>query len=83
LVGCGLFPSVAHANEVVTYQYDAQGRLTQAAYSGSGENAGLALNYQVDLTGNRLLYLVTSSKNRGQQVVVVPLNGFTVIPINP
>lgn len=73
----------AYASETVAYSYDTQGRLINASHSGSGDNAGLGVTYQYDLAGNRTTYVVTGSKNRGQQVVVVPLNRFTVIPINP
>jgi hypothetical protein len=77
------FTVPAHASEVIVYSYDSQGRLVDTSHSGSGDSAGLEIAYQYDLAGNRTIYVVTGSKNRGQMVVVVPLNGFTVIPINP
>ena len=81
LVSCG--HSISLAAESVSYIYDAQGRLVEANHSGSGSNTGLVVKYQYDLAGNRTVYIVTGSKNRGQKLVVVPLNGFTIIPINP
>lgn len=73
----------ASASETVSYSYDAQGRLIQATHSGSGPNNAMAINIQYDAKGNRLSQTVTGSTNAGQQVVVLPLNGFTIIPINP
>ncbi len=70
------------ASETVTYTYDAQGRLIETAHSG-GPNANLDIRYGYDLRGNRTTQTISGSKNNGQQVVVLPLNGFTIIPINP
>ena len=78
-----LFGNPAAASETVTYTYDAQGRLIETAHSGSGPNANLDIQYRYDLPGNRTTQTVSGSKNNGQQVVVLPLNGFTIVPINP
>jgi YD repeat-containing protein len=70
--------------ETISYTYDTQGRLIEASHSGSGSNAGLDVQYRYDLSNNRTAQIVTGSRNKGQQVVVVPTsNGFNVIPVNP
>jgi len=79
----GLESAPALASETVNYSYDTQGRLVQASHSGSGPNSALAIIIQYDSKGNRVSQTVTGSTNAGQEVVVLPLNGFTVIPINP
>ena len=74
----------AVASEATTYTYDALGRVAAAASSGS-VNDGLNLSYTYDPAGNRLTYTVSGSANNGAPeriVVVVPLAGFKVIPIN-
>lgn len=77
--------SLSAAAETVTYSYDALGRLTSTSHSG-GDNDGMATTYQFDAAGNRTRLTVTGSRNRGlaeAAVIVVPLNGFTIIPIGP
>jgi len=78
-----LTAGAANASETITYSYDAQGRLIGASHSGSGGNTGLDITYQYDLAGNRTANAITGSKNKGQEVVVIPINGFMAIPINP
>ena len=76
--------SAASAAETVTYSYDALGRLTQVQHTG-GDNNGMVQSYGLDPAGNRTSYTVTGSKNKGlpeTMVIVLPLNGFTVIPIS-
>jgi hypothetical protein len=71
------------ASETVTYQYDPLGRLVQGNSSGSVNN-GLNIQYTIDEAGNRKRIVVTGSSNQGiptEGVIVVPLNGFTIIPI--
>lgn len=71
------------AAETVTYQYDLLGRLIQGSSSGSVNN-GLNIQYTIDEAGNRKRIVVTGSSNQGmptEGVIVVPLNGFTIIPI--
>lgn len=78
-----LLPSAALATETITYTYDAQGRVTQASSAGSVNN-GLMTVYTYDLAGNRTNVTVTNSPNNSPPVagaIVVPLNGFTVIPL--
>jgi hypothetical protein len=73
----------AQAAETINYTYDALGRVKSATHVG-GDNAGMVINYIYDPAGNRTQYQVTGSKNKGQPdgiVIVVPLNGFTLIPI--
>jgi hypothetical protein len=67
-VGCCL------ANETVTYTYDVLGRLVKVANSGS-INTGQQSTYSFDAADNRTTVVSTTS------VIVVPLNGFTIIPI--
>lgn len=69
--------STAHATETLTYTYDAQGRLTTVDHSGSVNN-GAQSAYSFDAADNRVNVTVTGG---GSAVIVVPLNGFTVIPI--
>ena len=71
----------AIASEV--YVYDALGRLTKVTQSDAS-----TIDYQYDPAGNRTLVSVDGSgtpdvnPNGPSAIVVVPLNGFTVIPIN-
>jgi hypothetical protein len=71
------------AAETVTYQYDLLGRLVQGSSSGSVNN-GLNIQYTIDEVGNRKRVVIAGSSNQGiptDGVIVVPLNGFTIIPI--
>lgn len=77
--GLALLPSIASAAETVTYAYDAKGRVTQVVHTGS-VNDGVVTTYALDKADNRTSVAVTGAS---QRVVVVPLNGFTVIPIPP
>jgi hypothetical protein len=75
--------SSASATENVTYTYDALGRLTQSSTTGTVNN-GLAAAVSYDAADNRTNYTVTGSANNSLPVVavvVVPLAGFTIIPI--
>ena len=71
-------PGVASASSTTTYTYDALGRLIQADTSGT-INDGVQLGIKYDAADNRESYSVKGATNK---VVVVPLNGFTVIPIS-
>lgn len=91
----GIFlSSAASAQETTTYSYDALGRLVTSQISG-GANNGTQTDIGYDPAGNRTTYAVggsTTSANgdpnaagtvsRQPMVIVVPLNGFTIIPIN-
>lgn len=82
LIACYLLalsvPSVASARQEVTeYTYDALGRLVKTQVNG-GPNGGTQTNTQFDPAGNRTQHQTTGARLR---VIVVPLNGFTVIPL--
>ena len=73
----------ASAQETTTYTYDALGRLTGSSVSG-GISSGTNTAIQYDPAGNRSRYQVTGASDVPRptgRVVVVPLNGFTVIPL--
>jgi len=84
----GLVTDSVRANETTTYVYDALGRLIENNQT-SGPNNGLRTVTCFDPAGNRSRYFVGTSGAPGcpnppkpiKAVVVVPLNGFTVIPI--
>ncbi len=73
----GLHAFEASASETITYTYDALGRLVAADTTGSVNN-GRQMDLVYDAADNRMSYEVSGSTNK---VVVVPLNGFTVIPL--
>lgn len=75
-------PSMALASETVTYSYDAKGRLTQVAHSGSTNN-GVVANYTFDKADNRTALTVSGSAFNGpaSRIIVIPLNGLTVLPL--
>lgn len=54
---CG---AAAHANETVTYIYDAKARLVKVVHSGSINN-GVTSQYSHDRTGNRTNVKVTGA----------------------
>jgi hypothetical protein len=68
----------AKAETIVTYAYDAQGRLTQAKHDG-GRNDDVQLDAGFDATDNRLQLTVTGRSKR--PMIVVPLNGYPIIPL--
>lgn len=68
----------ALAQEQIKIEYDALGRLTKVNRE-SGPNSGTMSAYSYDSASNRTSVTVTGAQKR---VVVVPLNGFTVIPLN-
>ncbi len=72
--------SAAHAEETVTYTYDALGRLVKVAKS-SGPASGVEMTYAYDQVGNRTNVTVTGTSRPapGPRYVVVPLNGYTLI----
>lgn len=69
--------SPATAESATTYTYDALGRLVEARTTGT-PNDGVKVSTTYDAADNRTTYVVTGSKNK---VVVVPLNGLSVIVI--
>lgn len=66
-----------NAASTTTYTYDALGRLVQANSTGTVNN-GAQMTTTYDAADNRTTYQVTGSASK---VVVVPLNGLTVIPV--
>ncbi len=76
-----LLPARAQASETVTYNYDAVGRLTNVTRGGS-VNSGIITTYRYDKADSRVSVDVTgSSFESSVRVLVVPLNGVTVIPL--
>jgi YD repeat-containing protein len=86
----------ASAQETTTYTYDALGRVKTVTHAG-GPASGVSSTYSYDPASNRTNVTVNgaqtsangddpnsgaSAPSRRPMVVVVPLNGFTVIPIN-
>jgi uncharacterized protein RhaS with RHS repeats len=69
--------AAAHASETISYAYDAQGRLVTATHTGTVNN-NVTATYSFDLADNRTNVTIFNAASR---VIVVPLNGLTVIPI--
>ena len=69
----------AYAQETINYGYDALGRVTTVNHSGSVNN-GVQQSYTHDAVDNRTNVTVTGAASAAK-VIVVPLNGLTVIPI--
>lgn len=85
------------AQETVTYTYDALGRLVESSSARgpatSPPTEKITTKIEYDPAGNRKSYSVSGSANGGgdggsgasapatRRFVVVPLNGFTIIPI--
>lgn len=67
----------ATAAETISCNYDAQGRLVTVVRTGTVNN-NVQANYSFDAADNRTNLTITNAFNR---VIVVPLNGLTVIPI--
>lgn len=69
------------ASAVETYDYDALGRLTKVTQDDS-----TTATFEYDMAGNRTRVAIAGSgvpdSNPNGALVVVPLNGFTVIVIN-
>ena len=82
MIGLALIPTVATAAESVTYTYDALGRLVRTQRSG-GPASGVDAQLQYDPAGNRTNVTVSgaSSSSPPVRVIVLPLNGYTVIPL--
>jgi YD repeat-containing protein len=71
----GILATPAFANSTTTYTYDALGRLVATSTTGTVNN-GAAATTSYDQAGNRVSRTVTGTRKR---VIVVPLNGITVI----
>ncbi|MCW2404394.1 YD repeat-containing protein [Sphingobium sp. B1D7B] len=72
-----IVPVATRAAETTTYKYDAKGRLVEVKQTGGPAN-NASSTYQYDAADNRTNVKVDAQR----RVVVVPLNGFTVIPLN-
>lgn len=74
----------SHAAETVTYSYDALGRLVSSSVSG-GPSSGVNTAISYDPADNRTNYQVTGSTQLppGTTFIVLPLNGYMVIPVTP
>jgi YD repeat-containing protein len=86
--------SPAYSQETKTYTYDALGRVKGVAITG-GPATGTNTGYEYDAAGNRTKVTVSGSPNgsasgndpgsgasTGRTIyIVVPLNGFTLIPV--
>lgn len=72
------------AAETVTYSYDALGRLVGSSVSG-GPSSGVNTTIAYDPADNRTNYQVTGSTQLppGTAFIVLPLNGFLVVPVTP
>lgn len=75
------FPAAAQTSQALVY--DALGRLVEVrTMPGSGTTQ--ASRYAYDAAGNRTMRLVTgggAGQGAASRIIVVPLNGFTIIPI--
>jgi uncharacterized protein RhaS with RHS repeats len=63
-MGVAAIPTLASANETITYTYDAKGRLVQVARSGTVNN-GVTTSYTYDHADNRTNKTTTGSPNPG------------------
>lgn len=80
---------MAMAQETTIYEYDALGRLVSTSKSGGpADGEEKAITY--DAAGNRTNYTVTGVVQQpdpvgsgSTNVIVLPINGFLVIPITP
>ena len=81
-----LFAQSVDPAETTTYTYDALGRLTgstQDSGTPSDPSDDITTEYQYDAAGNRTHYELTGTGTPAPPgaVIVVPLNGYTIIPI--
>ena len=77
LAGCLALPALAQ--NTVDYTFDELGRLKTVTYSN-----GVSVVYEYDAAGNRTQKTVTGSTNApppAEAVIVLPIAGFTIIPI--
>lgn len=87
------FPAIANAQETIRYTYDAKGRVVQAIRDG-GPSSGTTTKYDYDSGDNRRTVKVenspngngsdsgTSASSKTSLIIVVPLNGLSLIVIN-
>ena len=77
LAGCLALPALAQ--NTVDYTFDELGRLKTVTYSN-----GVSVVYEYDAAGNRTQKTVTGSTNApppAEAVIVLPIAGFTIIPL--
>ncbi|MBB5986638.1 hypothetical protein [Sphingobium lignivorans] len=72
-----LWASSSPAAETTKYKYDARGRLIEVKQEG-GPADGATSTYSYDAADNRTNVTVDAPV----RVMVLPLNGFTIIPLN-
>lgn len=85
LMACILVALPSLGQSQVAYEYDERGRLKEADY-----DSGKVIEYSYDDAGNRTEVKTTGTGQSdpdpmdfgGGGVIVVPLNGFTIIPLN-
>lgn len=80
LIALALFPVTAHAQTTTTYTYDALGRLLKVESPVAGNTT-----YTYDAANNRTSVVKTApavTPPTGKKVIVLPLLGFVVIPID-
>jgi hypothetical protein len=70
-------PIDAHSQETEQFTYDALGRLVKSEVVG-GPNDGMETITTFDPAGNRTQHQTAGANKK---IIVLPLNGFTVIPI--
>jgi YD repeat-containing protein len=75
-------PGPSLADETVTYSYDALGRLIRTVRAG-GPASGVDAQIQYDPAGNRAKLTVSGAASSAApvRVIVVPLNGYTIIAV--
>lgn len=73
LLAVPLLSASAQSQETIEYTYDALGRLIEADHGTGGD-----VTYDYDEADNRTSVTVNGGS---AEIVVVPLNGFTVIPL--
>jgi YD repeat-containing protein len=78
---------MAAAAETVTYTYDALGRLVRTQRSG-GPATGVDAQMSYDPAGNRVVVEVSGASGSTPpplpgttRVIVLPINGYTVMPL--
>ena len=70
----------ALAQETIAFGYDARGRLVSVARTGSVNN-GATTSYALDKADNRTSVTTAGVPPPTSPLLVVPLNGLTIIPI--
>lgn len=74
-------PVALLGQDATSYQYDALGRLVEVSTSG-GPCGSPQSAYSLDPAGNRTSVTVTGAVPCTRKVIVLPINGYTVIPLS-